>query len=198
MNMLIIISIMNRIIIIISIVIIIITIIIIIIIIIIIYLSLCVYIYIYICIHTYICVYVCIYIYIERERERYFNITHYLVRFPVPALMGNIFFPPGLHNQCRSDSGNSNEYRKRLHLVSTIPPFAECGCVARSPLQEGGRVPLVEILLPRIARQGTICQQLIILEARTTRIEICELDEDFQPYRPPFREYYVSGSSGSS
>ena len=42
--------------------------------------------------------------------------------------------PTGLHNQCQSDSGNPNQHRKRLHLVSTTPPFAECrsACAPRA------------------------------------------------------------------
>ena len=50
----------------------------------------------------------------------------------------------------------------------------------------GGRVLLTEILLPRIARQGTVCLSSIRGQARTTRIETIELDEGFQPYHPPF------------
>ena len=41
------------------------------------------------------------------------------------ALMGKMFIPTGLHNQCRSDSGNSYKNRKRLRLVTTTPPL--CG-----------------------------------------------------------------------
>ena len=44
------------------------------------------------------------------------------------------------HNQCRSDSGNSNQYRKRLHLVSTTPPFAECRDTARLEAAKRGGV----------------------------------------------------------
>ena len=40
----------------------------------------------------------------------------------------------------------------------------------------------------RIARQGTVCLSSIRGEARKARIEKCELDEGFQPYRPPFRK----------
>ena len=56
--------------------------------------------------------------------------------------------------------------------------------------KEGGRVLLTEILLPRIARQGTVCLISIRGSARKARIEKFELDEGFQPYHPPFRAMY--------
>ena len=43
----------------------------------------------------------------------------------------------------------------------------------------GGRVLLTEMLLPRIARQGTVC--------RKTQIEKYKLDEGLQQYDLPFR-----------
>ena len=43
-------------------------------------------------------------------------------------------------------------------------------------------VLLTEILLPRIARQGTPCRTSITGYARTTRIQKFELDVGFQPY----------------
>ena len=42
-------------------------------------------------------------------------------------------------------------------------------------------------LLPRIARQGTVCLVSTRRQARTTIIEQFELDEGFQPYHAPFR-----------
>ena len=51
----------------------------------------------------------------------------------------------------------------------------------------GGRVLLTEMLLPRIARRGTVCLIPIRGLARKARIEQFELAEGFQPYHPPFR-----------
>ena len=51
----------------------------------------------------------------------------------------------------------------------------------------GGRVLLTEILLPRIARRGSVRLVSIRRWARKARIEKLELDEGFQPYHPPFR-----------
>ena len=52
----------------------------------------------------------------------------------------------------------------------------------------GGRIPLIEMLLPRIARWRIHHCIISILERiRKARIEQFELDEGFQPYHPPFR-----------
>ena len=47
----------------------------------------------------------------------------------------------------------------------------------RRQSRRGGRVLLTEILLPRIARQGTVCLIPIRHSARTNRIEKLELDK---------------------
>ena len=44
---------------------------------------------------------------------------------------------------------------------------------------------MTEILLPRIARQGTVSLISTTRQARKARIEELELDEGFQPYHPP-------------
>ena len=54
----------------------------------------------------------------------------------------------------------------------------------------GGRVPLTETLLPRIAGQGAVCLISTGGQARKARIEKFELDEGFQSYHPPFRILY--------
>ena len=51
----------------------------------------------------------------------------------------------------------------------------------------GGKVPLTEIRLPRIARQGAVRLLSTRGEARRARTWKFELDEGFRPYRPPFR-----------
>ena len=55
--------------------------------------------------------------------------------------------------------------------------------------QEGGRVLLTEIPLPRIARQGTACLISARGQVRKYRIDKFEFDEGFQPYHPPFRSW---------
>ena len=55
------------------------------------------------------------------------------------------------------------------------------------------RVLLSEILLPRIARQGTVCLIPTRGSARKARIEKFELDEGFQPYHPLFRVIQACG-----
>ena len=50
-----------------------------------------------------------------------------------------------------------------------------------------GGVLLTEILLPRIARRGTVCLISTRGQARKARIEKFELDEGFQPYHHPFQ-----------
>ena len=47
---------------------------------------------------------------------------------------------------------------------------------------------LTEILLPRIARQGSVCHLSSFNQEDKTRIEKCELDEGFQMYHPPYRK----------
>ena len=60
-------------------------------------------------------------------------------------------------------------FRKEL---LTFMPDSACVEVEHSEKLRGGRVLLIKILLPRVARQETVCQ----------------LDEGFQLYHPPFRE----------
>ena len=70
-----------------------------------------------------------------------------------------------------------------------------CG-ISFPTFERGGGVLLTEMLLPRIARQGTYSIRSTRGQARNTRIDQFELDEGFQQYHTPFRnmDSYIHGA----
>ena len=61
------------------------------------------------------------------------------------------------------------------------------------PIYKRGRVLLTEILMPRIARQGTHCLNLDKRTSSKSSNREVELDEGFQPYHPPSEKLRWAG-----
>ena len=134
--------------------------------------------------------YIYIYIYIIFIFKPHF-LKQRLPELPISKREGVLFFrfaPKG--NGIGAKGSNHTEQRKTRVVICTGVLRTRCPySVALRGVAESkrGRVLLTEMLLPRTARQGTVCLISTGGQARNARIEKFELDEGFRPYDPPFR-----------